>query len=230
MNKGIIFGLGALVGAAAGVAGMYFYNKRQEDAYLEEINDLIKENEDLNRYISEVNDPDIENEDDEEDEPEPAEGPRDDLDEMDGVKKYHHYKAESGMGVQALFEKKGEDVTEGQKARKENPKLLDYDYIFGVDEITDEEFLEFQEKDYDPEYLVYDGNEDILYWGKGTDNETMAEAKFNLKRDALIGPAWKWFTDYITNEGIGAFYVKNDNLKRVFEVVIEYDPEGDAVE
>lgn len=229
MNKGIIFAIGTVFGAAAGAAGMWFYNKKKEDAYIDEINELIKENEDLNHFIDNLPEDDME--DDEEDDEDPVEPARDDLDEMDGVKKYHHYKAESGMGVQALFEKKETDVTEGQKARKENPKLLNYEDVVGLDEINEMEFLEYQEKDYDPVYLNYDGNEDILLWGKDTDSESMAEAHFSLKRDALIGPAWRWFTDYIKDEdGTGAFYVKNDNLKKVFEVVVEYDPEGDVVE
>ena len=94
MNKGIIFALGAVVGGAAGALGMYFYNKKKEDEYIDEINDLIKENEDLNHYISSLPEMDAEIDDEEED-PAPEEPIRNDLDEQDGVKKYHHYKCSS---------------------------------------------------------------------------------------------------------------------------------------
>ena len=233
MNKEIIFGIGGLVlGAAAGAAGMYLYKNREIKDLTDELNDMMDEinmlkhpvlgkairtAEEMEKQIEEdsnVDDP----EDDEEPEPE-------------GVKKYHHYKATGGVSsVQALFEKEG-DVTEGQKALKDDPKLMDYDDIVGLEEINDVEFLELQEKDYDPVYLDYDGNQDTLVWGKDTDTETIAESKFGLGRNALIGPCWRWFTDYIPEgEGTGAFYIKNDNLKKVFEVVVHYDPEGEVVE
>lgn len=230
-KKGIIFGfVAAIIGGAAGAVGMYFYNKKNEDDYITEINDLIEENEGLRRYIDNV----IDVKEEELDEDQPAEiETRDELEEQEGVKKYHHYKTESsGMGVQALFEKKENgDVTEGQKALKKDPKAMDYGDIQGLEEIDEEEFLELQEQDYDAVYLDFDANQDILYWGRGTDSEAMAEAKFGLGRNALIGPAWRWFTDYIPEgESDGAFYIKNDNLKKVFEVVCHYDPEGEVVE
>lgn len=224
MNKGIIFAIGAVVGGAAGVIGMYFFNKKNEDDYINEINDLIEENENLRHYIDELEDDAIDDLDDEE----PVE-----LEEQEGVKKYHHYKTESsGMGVQALFEKKeNEDVTEGQKALKKDPKAMDYADIQGLEEIDEDTFLELQQKDYEPVYLDFDANQDIIYWGRETDSECMAEAKFGVGRNALIGPAWRWFTDYIPEgENDGAFYIKNDNLMKVFEVICHYDPEGEVVE
>ncbi len=227
-KESIIFGIGGLIlGAAAGAAGMYLYKNREVNDLTDEINGMMDEINILKHpvlreaiKVTEEMEQQIEVDDPEDEEP-----------ESEGVKKYHHYKATGGVSsVQALFEKEG-DVTEGQKALKDDPKLINYDDIVGLEEINDEEFLEWQEKDYEPVYLDYDGNQDTLVWGKGTDTETIAESKFGLRRNALIGPCWRWFTDYIPEgEETGAFYIKNDNLKKVFEVVVHYDPEGEVIE
>lgn len=220
----VLYLVGGLVVGAAAVATFGILYSRK---YTNEINDLIEENESLRRgeVVENMEDPDYIPEEikEEESEEDPEDIP---------IKKYHHYKAASGETAQSIFEKKENDkVTEGQKAVNEKPNLIDYKDIIGVDEINDTEFLEYQENDYEPVYLNYDGNRDLLLWGKGTDSEIMAEAKFGMKRDAIIGPAWRYFTDYISEEdNTGAFYIKNDNLKKVFEVVCELDPNEDMIE
>lgn len=229
MNKGIIFALGALTGAAAGAVATYFLiNDRFAREAEEVIDDYAKKCSDKIDEVIEYYE--SRGSEDLDETPEQEVDMRDDISNNEGVKKYHHYSGgafESGSDVGKLFAKEDNKVTEGQKDILEKPELED---VQGVDEITEDEFLEGSEE-YSPITLDYFFNTDTLLFGYGTDNEDIAETVYNKTRSELIGNIWRWAPDYIKDDsGVGSAYVRNSNLMKDFEILIHYDPNEDVVE
>ena len=225
MDKNIIFAAigGAVVGAVAGVAATYLYFNKQTNEMLDEINDLIDTNEKLSRGIFEE-----ESHEDITEDAEPVEfvDPRE-LDNNEGVKKYHHHVAESMASAQSIFEKKGdqENVTEGEKALKKNPKLVEDPMI---KEISEEKYQEIMSKDpidgWSADDLTYLYPQDELYYGYGTDNEELAEHHYGIDRERIIGQTWRWATDYTHGEsGVGYIYIDNQHLRKVISVEVMVD-------
>ena len=229
-QSAIIFVAGLLTGGAAGAAISYFLTR---DYYIDHFTDAMdKYAESCNERIEDIVSY-YERGGEYYEEDETVEDPRDEIcEELEGVKKYHRYSAalSDSSTAQEIFAKKVEDteVTEGEKALVRDKSLTDVD---GIVEIDEDEFLNCPE-DYYQEYLRYDFNEDILYWGYGSDNEIEAEEHFGKGREELIGKLWRWAPDYVKDpdEMEGSAYVKNDNLMTYFEIVVHYDPNADVKE
>lgn len=236
MDKKLVFLLGVLTGGAAGSVASYFLTRNH---IIDQTNDILDQYaEDCKKKIQEI-----------EGYYENALGEVDGLDgddsdssnqgldpevaNNDGVKKYHHYSGGFGEdSAQKVFANMGkseedEKVTEGEKALVADKTLDD---VFGIDEITEDDFL--NDEEYDPVTLDYNYNLDKLYWGYGTDNEIEAEAHYGKSREELIGKIWRWAPDYIKDpdEQAGAAYVRNSNLGIIFEVIVHYDPSQPVAE
>ena len=231
MNKGIVFALGVLAGAAGGGAVTYLVTRRKfDDEATEEIRMRTEyyQNriEDLVSYYEGGKDADDTFKDEDEDSNE-------DEKPNEGVKKYHRYAGDSfsKKNVNKVVEKMKEaDVTEGQKAIQKDPTFKPE--IEGISEISEEEFNGYMD---DPDigsiYLDFDFNTDELTWGAGTDNEILAEQKFGMGRDELIGQCWKWAPEYVDDEtGVGSIYILNENIGRAFNITVHFNPEEDVVE
>lgn len=223
MNNGAVFAIGALVGAAAGSVATYFIVKEKfEQKAADEIEAYAEHAEErLQNYISShFSDAEIDPDDSEESNRGGADVPVDDEDAIErnpGVKKYHHYQS-------GFIPEKEEEVTEGQKDILEHPELDD---VFGVDEITSEEFDLLDDDEYTRVYLSYNANTDELK----TNEDEIAEEAYSKTRSELIGNCWRWATDYFDeSSGEGDFWIKNDNLKIAFQVGIIFDPDAEMVE
>lgn len=232
MDKRLVFLLGVLTGGAAGATAAYFITRNR---IIDQTNDILDQYaEDCKQKIQEIEDyyegnlGDVEDLDDESDEPKNLDP---EVANNDGVKKYHHYAGgfgeDSAQKVFSHVKMEDEEVTEGEKALKADVSLDD---VSGIEEITEDDFLNDEEND--PVTLDYDFNNDKLYWGYGTDNEEEAETRFNKSREEIIGKIWRWATDYIKDpdEGTGAAYVRNENLGKIFEVIVHFDPSQPVVE
>lgn len=217
MNKTLVFILGLLTGAAAGSAGTYFLVKQRcEDRAAEEIEMYAEHCEErIRRYAEKDN---SEEESDEE-----ASEMVDDSEEdeeiknNEGVKKYHYYNNENnGMTVNQLFEKEDKTVT----AEEIKKKWEEEDSKAGISEIGEEDFL--NDEDFDKQTIDYffEGDKENAYWGYGTDNQTLVEAKFGKPLKGLIGNAYAWLIDYTDESGIGAVYFRNSEMNTDFEVII----------
>ena len=236
MDKKLAFLLGVLTGGAAGATAAYFFARNYFidhynivlDQYAEDCKKKIQEIEDYYEdnlseavYIAKYKMKDGEE----------NQGLDPEVANNDGVKKYHHYAGgfaeDSAQKIFSQVKTEDEEVTEGEKALKADVSLDD---IPGIEEITEDDFLNDEEND--PVTLDYDFNEDKLYWGYGTDNEVEAEIHFSKLREEIIGKIWRWATDYIKDpdEGTGAAYVRNTNLGKIFEVIMHFDPTQPVVE
>ena len=248
MNNKIIFAIGLLTGAGIGSVATYFGFKshfdnlfdQEIDNYAklctERINDLVSYYEGGAAAERELEDSDDESEESEAPEPE-------EYRHNEGVKKYHHYANSSDDNIQSVFSKDNvkevagavrfktdeerreeSKVTEGQKDILKRPQLED---VYGVEEITSEEWDVLDDDEYTRVYLQYDINEDKLY----TNDGDIAEEAYAKMRHELIGNCWRWATDYWNEEaGEGDFWIKNDNLKIAFQVSLDWDPNKEMVE
>lgn len=211
-KNAIIFGVGVVVGAAAGAFTTYIYSKKVVDAAFAEVDDLIAENETLRRGEVETEEtgPNLE-------EADTAEDPDDrrEYANNDGVKKYHH---------KFDIPKEERKVTEGEKALKANP-AFNPDGDPKIKELKEDTFNELVEAaggDY--ELLTYLYPQDELYYGYGTDNEELAEDHYNMGREQIIGQTWRWVTDYTHGEsGIGYIYIYNEYLDKYIDVEVMVD-------
>lgn len=231
MNNGVSFLLGLVVGAAAGGTAVYFVTKNKiEDRAADEIESYAQYAEEkIDRIRSKFEGPKETKTEESSDE-----DPVQEEEIPEHAKKYHKYSKATGETAQSVFEKKTvekeiEEVTEGQKAIKKNPKLKDID---GIEELNEDDLLKYEEdENFSTVYLDYDVNTDELMWGSGTDNELIAEAKFNKGREELIGQFWRWAPDYVDAEtGVGSFYVLNKNINKLFVVTVHFDEDGEFVE
>jgi len=208
MNKGVIFTLGAIVGAAIGSVGTYFIVKdRMEEAVAEEIDNYIQYFNNKQQKRSENIETQSENA----------------KEESTEKKIYKYYK---GGDFENPVKKSVEDnkVTEGDKAFKEHSKFEPEitNRSNNLEEIEEEEFE--SDETYEKENLTLLVPQDELYFGYNTDNQELAESHYNVGREALIGQMWRWATDYTNNEsGVGTAYIRNHALKKLFEVTVIVD-------
>lgn len=221
--KGLgFFVLGLLTGAAAGGAVTYIYTKKkladkvdeEIEAYAEYAEAKIEH---MKKLVSNENLPESEEERAEDEE----------LQNNEGVKKYHHQEE----GISSLMERKPFGKKELKK--EEENEMFETE---GIDEITGDEFLNTY---VDPKTGPYDKitldllwtgieeDEDWdnqLYWGYGTDNEGLAMIRPEYKNCSMtdiLGEMWRWCNDYISeDEGVGSFFVRNHNLKQDIECVV----------
>ena len=220
MNKGIIFVLGALTGAAAGSVATYFVVKDKfEQKAADEIEAYAQHAEErLENYISSHFDEDLDSIPEKEEKTrEATDVPVHDDDAITqnpGVKKYHHYQAMD-------LTKEEKEVTKGQEDILKRPELED---VPGIDELTEEEYDLLDDDVYTRVYLQYDANEDTLR----TNDGELAEEAYAKQRHELIGNVWRWATDYVDKDGF--FFIKNDNLLIAFQVEVIFDPDAEMVE
>ena len=220
MNKGIIFALGALTGAAAGSAATYFVLRDTfEQRAADEIEAYAQHAEErLQNYISSHYEDD--NLDDEPEDPtisKSADVPVKDDDAISqnpGVKKYHHYQS-------GFMPEEDKNVTKGQEDILKRPQLED---VTGVEEIGEDDFDNLDDLQYTKVYLQYDANEDKLTTNEGE----LAEEAYAKTRHELIGNCWRWSTDYVEKGGF--FFIQNDNLMIAFQVEVIFDPDSPMVE
>lgn len=233
MNKGIIFGLGVLVGVAAGgFAGYMISSRKLDKEFLEEIEELEDTVEKYRQKvyshnIEQASSEESEDEDDTVDNKKPFIINNDSkITENDGVKKYHHYVEESMASAAKLFEKGDNKVTEGEKAIKENPEF-DPNGDPNVTELTEDKYSDqVGEQKGVEEALTYLYPQDELYWGYGTDTQELAEKHFKLGREKIIGQTWRWATDYTGGEtGVGYIYLHNAYIKKYISVEVIVDLE-----
>lgn len=221
-NKGIIFALGALIGAAGGSVGTYFLVKGRFEAERDEAIEEYAEHaekrlealrerfEGISEAEREENDPEVMDETDED----PDERK---INNNEGVKKYHYY---DGDQLPEYASKRVFKKYEEKPAKKES-KL--------VNEISAEEF-EKENEDYTKQtldiLLRLDDSYEAL-WGYQTDNQTTCKAKFGKDLEEMFG------TEIIeqlldatpADEGIGILYFRNDELMTDFELVLHSDEE-----
>lgn len=228
MNKGIIFLIGSLVGAAAGAGVTAYFLK---DKYEQEACDIIDEYHDRceERILKIMEAYGVKEE--EEDDPESSSDtsatsdPRDDYGNNEGIKKYHHYAAPFNGEKKDKME---DDMTKGQEDVLKYPKYDDCPEW--VEEITEDDFM-VEEKKTEDIYMVFDFNTDRLLMNPDTEDEIDAEEQLHMSRSEIIGNFWKFATDYISDDdGTGAFYVRNNRLMKDIEVIVRYDPNQDVVE
>lgn len=208
MNKGIIFTIGAIAGAAIGSVGTYFLMKdRMEEVVAEEIDNYIQYFNDKKRKESENSE--VKNDEEETD--------------KEDKKIYKYYK---GGDFENPVKKSVEEnkVTEGDKAFVEHPTFEpeNTNKSYNLEEITEEDFE--NDDTYEKEVITLLIPQDELYYGYNTDNQELAESHYNVGREALIGQMWRWATDYTNNEsGVGTAYIRNHGLKKLFEVTVIVD-------
>ena len=149
--------------------------------------------------------------------------------EDEAIKVYHKYAPQIPIEELAKKAKESEAKPELDENKKKEDKMI-IDFPKGIEEVDEEVYLE--DDGYERVTLHYVTHENKLYYGYETDNEELAEIHYNrLKKDDIIGPVWRWSTDYTDNEsGVGYTYVKNDNLETIFEVVFNVDLEQEPVE
>lgn len=220
-NKGIIFALGALIGAAGGSIGTYFLVKGRFEAERDEAIEEYAEHAEKRLEAFRERFDGISEAEREENDPEPEETDEDPderkINNNEGVKKYHHYDGDQlpEYASKRVFKKYEE------KPVKKESKL--------VNEISAEEF-EKENEDYTKQtldiLLRLDDSYEAL-WGYQTDNQTTCKAKFGKDLEEMFG------TEIIeqlldvtpADEGIGILYFRNDELMTDFELVLHSDEE-----
>ncbi len=230
MNKGIIFLLGTVVGAAggAGITAYFLKDKYQKEA-CDAIDEYYDRCESRIRDIMEaygVRDEDIEKlEENSDDEEKAEEDPRDDIKNNEGVKKYHRYSAPFSEDKKKGIE---DDMIKGQEDLLKHPNFKDCPSY--IDEITEDDYM-VDEKEYDDIYMTYDVNTDRLLMNPDTEDEIDAEEQLHMSRSEIIGNMWRWSTDYISDDdGTGAFYVRNNRIMKDIEVIVRLDPNKEVIE
>lgn len=221
-NKGIIFALGALIGAAGGSVGTYFLVKGRFEAERDEaIEEYAEHAEKRLEAFRERFEGDSEAEREEND-PEVMDETDEDPDERkinnnEGVKKYHHYDGDQ------LPEYASKRVF---KKYEEKPKVKESKL---VNEISAEEF-EQENEDYTKQtldiLLRLDDSYEAL-WGYQTDNQTTCKAKFGKDLEEMFGTEIiEQLLDATPVDGdIGVLYFRNDELMTDFELVLHCDEE-----
>lgn len=228
MNKGIIFGLGVLIGAAGGSAATYFLTKESFQAMADEEIESYAEHceERIARYradkklVEDIDEKPAKKETNPEDEK---------INSNEGVKKYHHDTGLEGYGSNHIFEQtqsikeKSEIKTQIDKSKKGDSKL--------INEITEDDFLNEDNKydKYTVDVLLGDDSDICGIWGYGTDNEEFADKKFGQPIEVLLNNmSYDELLTYAENpDGMGALYLRNDELNIDFEFLIKDQREED---
>ena len=217
MNKGIIFGIGFIVGAISGGVGTYFIYK---DKLANEAADIIDQYaEHCDEKIRALLDND---EEEEETEDVSDESNIDqDIQNNEGVKKYHK---DLKLSTENPYKEEVNKVTEGEKAlAEEKAGKIIKNKPYQIDE---EQFIK-EAQSYDKVTLEYFcGNDTLIV----SDNEEIAEVAYNVGREELIGEVWRLGQDYIPEgKEDGVVYVRNDNMSIDFEVIV-YDKDWEGAE
>ena len=217
MNKILYFGLGLLTGAAGGGAATYFLTKDRIQASCEEdmecyadhcderIEKYREEIADLKRQLGVIKDPVVR----------PAADPEEEkIARNEGVKKYHHDNGLSTKyGQNHIFEKVAEKPEEVKDSKL-------------INDIDEDEFMN-QENGYEKQTIdVFLGDDKYMcgVWGYGTDNEDDVDRKWGKPLEALIGEShtYEELLSYVegSEDGIGLVFVRNDEMKIEFELVL----------
>lgn len=223
MKKELLyFTIGLLTGAGAGATATYFLTKDRIQASCEEdmecyadhcderIERYREEIADLKKQLGVIKDPVARVSED----PEEAK-----ISRNEGVKKYHH---ENGLaskyGENHVFEKVAD------KPEEKDSKL--------INDIDEDEFM--RENGYEKQTIdVFLGDDKYMcgVWGYQTDNEDDVDRKWGKPLEDLIGRAHTYdeLLSYCEGreDGIGLAWIKNDEMKIDFELVIHDDREDD---
>ena len=226
-NKLLYFGLGALFGAAGGSIATYFIVKEkiaaeaadEIEAYAEHCEARIERIK--NKMVDKVfGAPKEEKKEVKETEDEKIENNK-------GVKKYHHYDGlVSKYGENHIFENKQSDEERAEiKKQIKDSKL--------INDIDEDEFMN-NENGYEKQTIdVFLGDDEYMcgIWGYQTDNEDDVDRKWGKPLEELIGTAHTYdeLLSYCdkSDDGIGLAWVKNDEMKIDFELVIHDNREDD---
>ena len=230
MNKNILYlGLGTILGAASGSVATYFIVKEKFALANEEdmenysnhcetrIEKLKEEIKDLKNKLGVVKEtPDqapILNDPEEEK-----------INHNEGVKKYHHNDGlNSKYGENRVFDK--QPMTSNYVEKKEKDSKL-------INDIDEEEFMN-QENGYEKQTIdVFLGDDKYMcgVWGYQTDNEDDVDRKWGKPLEDLIGQSHTYdeLLSYCKeDDGIGLVWVKNDEMKIDFELIIHDSREDD---
>lgn len=219
MKKNILyFVFGLVTGAGAGATATYFIVKDKlaaeaEDeieAYADHCEERIARIRADHKAIEEI----------EEEVPKRSNDPEEEkINRNEGVKKYHHDNGlASKYGENHVFEKIADKPEKDSKL---------------INDIDEDEFMN-QENGYEKQTIdVFLGDDKYMcgVWGYGTDNEDDVDRKWGKPLEDLIGRShtYEELLTYCTKheDGIGLAFVKNDELKIDFELVIHDEREDD---
>ena len=227
MNKNILyFGLGALLGGAAGSVATYFIVKEKIEAEAsDEIEAYAEHCEQRIEKIKKKMVNKVFGAPKEEKEEKPS---TDDekIENNKGVKKYHHYDGMvSKYGENHIFDKpQSDEEREEIKKQIKDSKL--------INDIDEDEFMN-DENGYEKQTIdVFLGDDKYMcgVWGYQTDNEDDVDRKWGKELPELIGAAHTYdeLLSYCDDDtGVGVVLVRNDEMKIDFDVVIHDNREDD---
>lgn len=227
MNKGIIFGLGVVLGAAGGaVTTYYIVHENAENRADEEIENYAEHCEER---IARYRNREIETEKFPEEEiPEKSVDPDEEkIKHNEGVKKYHHENGlESAYGARAFTNVQSEK--ERKEIKEENRKVGNSKLIHEIDE----ELWLNTDTGYDKYTIDVDlgDDEDIIgIYGYETDNEEFVEKKFGKSiQELLNGMSYDELLEFTKNdEETGVLYLRNEDMLADFEMIIHDYREDD---
>lgn len=220
-NKGIIFAIGALIGAAGGAITTYYIVHENAENRADEEIDRYSEycEERIEKYRLESKGEKML----EEIEAEAKEDPDEEkISHNEGVKKYHHSNGlESAYGAKLVFNK---DQKEEKKT--EDSKL--------ISEINEDDFLNDDGK-YDKQTIdvcLGDDADIVGFWGYETDNEEFVDKKFGKTVEQLTGMNFEQLLNCVDDDdeegkGVGVLYLRNDEIMTDFEFIIHDYREDD---
>lgn len=220
-NNILYFGLGTLFGAAGGAVATYYIIKEKIAAEAEdEIEAYASHCEERIAKIRESHKTIINKEEIAENLVEAVMDPEEEkIAHNEGVKKYHHDNGlASKYGEHNIFEKVPEEI-------KKDSKL--------INDIDEEEFMN-EENGYEKQTIdVFLGDDKYMcgVWGYQTDNEDDVDRKWGKPLEDLIGRSHTYdeLLSYCdkNDDGIGLAWVRNDEMKIDFELVLHDNREDD---
>lgn len=229
MNKTATFTLGAVLGAIGGSIGTYFIVKemfaQQASEEIERYAEHCEER--IERFRLEYVGANIDDVEDTSEEKLTDDPDEEVINKNEGVKKYHHRPDSiSSYGTNNIFER-----IQSEKDRSEIKKQIKDSKL--ISDIDEDEWMN-EENGYDKQTLdIFLGDDKDIFgiWGYQTDNEDDADRKFGKPTQELIGSAhtYEELLSYCeeSEDGIGVTYVRNDELKIDFELVIHDAREDD---
>ena len=227
MNRNVLyFALGAITGAAGGATATYFLIKEKfaaeaEDeieAYASHCEERIARIRADHKTIEKSEEVEEKHSNDPEEEK---------IAHNEGVKKYHHDNGlASKYGEHNIFENE-----QSKKEREEIKKQIKDSKL--VNDIDEDDYMN-QENGYDKQTIdVFLGDDEYMcgVWGYGTDNEDDVDRKWGKPLEELIGTShtYEELLSYVdrSEDGIGSAYVRNDEMKIDFELIIHDTREDD---
>ena len=212
MNKSIIFGIGFVVGAISGGVGTYFLTKDKIENDAADIIDQYAEH--CRERIASLTGQKENDEEETEDADESESSVSSDIQNNEGVKKYHK---DLNLSTANPYKEEVKNVTEGEKAlAEEKAGKIIKNKPYQIDE---EQFIK-EAQAYDKVTLEYYCQDDTLMVA---DPEEVAEVAYNVGREELIGEIWRLGQDHIPEgKEDGVVYVRNDNMSIDFEIIV-YD-------